>query len=555
MDINARGCYHFPHPSPRSLPALTSRSAPMPEITPEDIQHAENLIGLTMTDEEREMMLEGLEELRKGYESMRDHPIPNRVMPAFRFDPAIAGPVEPPFYPLAPSSAETLPAAPASADDLAFWPVGDLARWLRQGEITSVELTELYLDRLRRYDPDLHCVITFTEERALEQARRADGELRSGMDRGPLHGIPWGAKDLLAVRGYRTTWGATPFEEQMLDEDATVVQRLDAAGAVLVAKLSMGALAWGDVWFGGMTRTPWDSEKGASGSSAGSGAATAAGLIGFSIGTETYGSIVSPATRNGVTGLRPTFGRVSRQGAMALSWTMDKIGPICRSAEDCALVFAAIQGRDERDPTTVAQPFPWPPDIDLKHVRLGYLADDLAGDYRERENDARALQVFRDMGVTLIPITLPDYPIDALKFILFVEAAAAFDDLTRSNQDDQLVRQVQDAWPNFFRLARFAPAVEYIQANRLRTQIMAAMTDVFAQVDAYIGPSLTGDNLLLTNLTGHPALALPTGLGEDGLPTTITLTGRLYDEAMILALGRAFQQETDFHKARPPLHP
>ncbi len=531
----------------------------MPDITPEDIQHAEKLIGLEMTDDERELMLAGLQALRQDYEAMRAVALPNDLLPAIRFDIDLTqrrqgakgkeDKEEPgDFAPLR----ETPLSPPANADDLAFWPVSDLARGLRRGEITSVALTELYLDRLKRYDPHLHCVITLTEERALAQARRADEELRSGVDRGPLHGIPWGAKDLLAVRGYPTTWGATPYREQVIDQDATVVQRLDAGGAVLIAKLSMGALAWGDVWFGGQTRTPWNTEVGSSGSSAGPGAATAAGLTGFSIGTETYGSIISPSNRNGVTGLRPTFGRVSRHGAMALSWTMDKIGPLCRSAEDCALVFAAIHGPDAHDPATVDRPFPWPPDIDLSQVRLGYLAEDMAGEYREKTNDDRALQVFREMGVELVPITLPDLPIDSLKLILFVEAAAAFDELTRSNQDDLLVRQGADAWPNFFRMARFIPAVAYIQANRIRTRLMAAMHDLFLQVDAYIGPSVAGDNLLLTNLTGHPALALPTGLGEDGLPTTITLTGRLYDEAMILALGRAFQQVTDFHRARPP---
>ena len=527
----------------------------MSDITSQDIQHAETLIDLTLTEDERALMLPGLEDLRQGYAAMRGVSLPNDVLPAIRFDPTIAGAVEPPVYP--PAAATDAPplSPPADGDDLAFWPVSDLARWLRQGQITSVELTALYLDRLQRYDPALHCVITLTEERAMEQARRADAELRSGVDRGPLHGIPWGAKDLLAVRGYPTTWGATPYQNQVIDQDAAVVQRLDEAGAVLAAKLTLGALAWGDVWFGGQTRTPWNTEVGSSGSSAGPGAATAAGLVGFSIGTETYGSIVSPSTRNGVTGLRPTFGRVSRAGAMALSWTMDKIGPMCRSAEDCALVFAAIHGPDAGDPTTVDMPFPWPPEIDLRSVRLGYLAEDFAGEYREKENDERALQVFREMGVELVPITLPDLPIEPLKLILFVEAAAAFDELTRSGQDDLLVRQVEDAWPNFFRLSRFAPAVEYIQANRIRTLLMAAMNELLGRVDAYIGPSLAGNNLLLTNLTGHPALVLPTGLGADGLPTSITLTGRLYDEALILALGRAFQQETGFHKARPPFSP
>ena len=523
----------------------------MPEISPKDIQHAEKLIGLTLTDEERRLMLQGLEDLRQGYAIMRSVSLPNHVIPAIRFDPTLIGTPAPRVYPPAAATAEPPLSPPSDGDELAFWPVSDLARWLRQGRVTSVELTTLYLDRLKRYDPVLHCVITLTEERAMEQARRADAELRSGVDRGPLHGIPWGAKDLLAVRGYPTTWGATPYQDQIIDEDARVVQRLDEAGAVLAAKLTLGALAWGDVWFGGQTRTPWDVEMGSSGSSAGPGAATAAGLVGFSIGSETYGSIVSPSTRNGVTGLRPTFGRVSRHGAMTLSWTMDKIGPMCRSAEDCALVFAAIQGPDASDPTTVDMPFPYPPDIDLRSVRLGYLADDFAGDYRERKNDERALQLFREMGVTLVPIALPELPIEPLQLILFAEAAAAFDELTRSNQDDLLVRQVEDAWPNFFRLARFVPAVEYIQANRIRTLLMDAMQQLLSQVDAYIGPSLAGDNLLLTNLTGNPALVLPTGLDENGLPTSVTLTGRLYDESLILALGVAFQQESDFHKAKP----
>ena len=522
------------------------------DITPEDIQHAEKLIGLEFTDEERAMMLDGVQRLREQYEAIRRVPLPNALFPAFRFDPELLGEAQPPREARPAAPASPFP-PPADEDEIAFASLSQLGFWLRRGDVTSVELTELYLNRLQRYDPQLHCVITLTEERALAQARRADEELRSGVDRGPLHGIPWGAKDLLAVRGYPTTWGAAPYKDQIIDEDAAVVTRLDEAGAVLTAKLSMGALAWGDVWFGGKTRTPWNPEEGASGSSAGSGAATAAGLVGFSIGTETWGSIVSPATRNGVTGLRPTFGRVSRHGAMALSWTMDKIGPMCRSAEDCALVFAAIHGRDDRDPTTVEKPFPWPPARGVRGLRLGYLAEDFEKAYRGSENDARALEVFRAMGVDLVPVQLPKAPIDALSFILFVEAAAAFDELTRSNQDDLLVRQVKDAWPNFFRLARLVPAVEYIQANRVRTQLMASLHELFTQVDAYIGPSLEGENLLLTNLTGHPSLTLPTGLAEDGLPTTITLIGRLFDEATILALGQAFQLETDFHRARPPL--
>ncbi len=507
-------------------------------LTPETIQAAAKLIGLSFTRQEMELMVAGLEDLRKSYESLHQAKLENHVAPALHFRPL-------PASAPAPHARAAAPAPPSPAPAPPFASISQQAQWLRQGRITSVALTERYLHRLQRCDPHLHCVITLTEERALAAAAQADAELAAGKDRGPLHGIPWGAKDLLAVRGYPTTWGAAPYQAQMLDQDAAVVQRLDAAGAVLVAKLSMGALAWGDVWFGGQTRTPWNVQVGASGSSAGPGAATAAGLVSFSIGTETYGSIVSPSNRNGVTGLRPSFGRVNRDGAMALSWSMDKIGPMCRSAQDCALVFAAIHQQK--------QPFVWPVNINFGKLRLGYLADDFAGDYREQANDARALQIFREMGAQLIPLHLPAAPIDALKLILFAEAAAAFDNLTRSGQDDELVRQSEDAWPNFFRVARLIPAVAYIQANRVRAQLMEAMHALMQSVDACLVPSLAGDALLLTNLTGHPSLTLPTGFADDQLPTSISLIGRMNDESTLLALGQHFQQLTTHHKKPPPL--
>ncbi len=523
-------------------------------MTPEDLERAARVLGWHFTEEERALMLEGLTQWQQFYRALLQNPPDNAIPPAFRFDPELLGrPSLPDPTPSSPSlPLSPLAQEPDEKEGLAYASLRELAGWLRAGRISSVQLTEYYLERLKRYDPLLHCVITLTPERALEEAQRADEALQRGEDWGPLHGMPWGAKDLLATPDYPTTWGAAPYREQRFDIEATVVTRLHQAGAVLLAKLSMGELAWGDVWFGGQTRTPWNPDIGSSGSSAGSAAAVAAGLVSFSIGSETWGSIVSPATRNGITGLRPTFGRVSRHGAMALSWTMDKIGPLCRTAEDCAWVFAAIQGSDPHDPTTVQRPFAWPREVNLKEVRLGYLVDDFGGTYRGWEKDQQALQVFRAMGVELVPIRLPGYPIEALQIILFVEAAAAFQSLVLSHRDALLVRQGAEGWPNFFRMAHFVPAVMYVQAQRVRTQLIEAMASLFQGVDAYVAPSLEGDNLLLTNLTGHPALVLPTGLAEDGLPTSITLIGRLYDESLILALGHAFQQVTDFHRQHPP---
>jgi Asp-tRNA(Asn)/Glu-tRNA(Gln) amidotransferase A subunit family amidase len=435
-----------------------------------------------------------------------------------------------------------------------------LAALLAGGQVSSVELTRLYLERLERWDPLLEAVVTRTEERALEEADRADRELAAGRRRGALHGIPWGAKDLLAVRGYPTTWGAMPFKEQQLAEDATVVRRLEEAGAVLVAKLSLGALAWGDVWFGGQTKNPWNPEQGSSGSSAGPGSATAAGLVGFAIGSETWGSIVSPSTRCGVTGLRPTFGAVSRHGAMALSWTMDKLGPMCRSVEDCALVYDAIRGPDGKDRTVIEAPFDWRPERDPTELRLGYLKKQFEEEPDEERAewhalDLATLETLEQIGFELVPIELPELPVSALSFILSAEAAAAFDELTRDGRDEQLVRQIENAWPNVFRQARLIPAVEYIQANRVRTLLMGQMERLMRQVDLYVSPTFGGDNLLLTNLTGHPQVVLPNGFRTDGTPTSITFTGRLFGEAEVLAVAKAYQDATGFHRRRPELRP
>jgi Asp-tRNA(Asn)/Glu-tRNA(Gln) amidotransferase A subunit family amidase len=532
------------------------------EITREHIAAAERLAGLSFTDAERELMAEALQRQLAAYEQLRSVPIPNSVPPALSFDArpvsADAGVAEAPpsdaaASPAQPPEPATQLAAPADLDSLAFAPVSELSRLIRGGQVSALELAELYLGRLERYDPFLHCVITLTGDLAIEQARRADAELAAGRYRGPLHGIPWGAKDLFATRGIRTTWGAAPYQDQVPHEDAAVVARLAQAGAVLAAKLSMGELAWGDVWFGAMTKNPWNLDEGSSGSSAGAGAAVAAGLVGFAIGTETWGSIVSPATRCGVTGLRPTFGRVSRAGAMALSWSMDKIGPMCRSAEDCALVFAAIQGADGNDLAAAERPFAWNPQVRLPDLRIGYLERAFDEDYSGKEHDLATLETLRSLGANLVPIELPDYPIEALSFILSVEAAAAFDELTRGDRDELLVRQGADAWPNVLRAARLIPAVEYVQANRARTLLMGAMDGLMREVDLYVAPTYGANNLLLTNLTGHPMVSLPNGFGEAGSPTSITLTGRLDGEATLLAVAKLYQDATDFHRRRPPM--
>ena len=460
-------------------------------IEAEAIADALTLAGLRFTDEEIELMLPGVNVSLENYELARTVSIANSVPPAWHFDPR--PPADAPAVTRPPRPLRTLPAPlpplPDDLEEIAFWPVSLLSSLIHSRQITSVVLTDIYLDRLKRIGPELECVVTLTEDLAREQALRADREIAEGCYRGPLHGIPWGAKDLLATKGIPTTWGATPYRDQIPDMDATVVQRLEQAGAVLVAKLTMGALAWGDVWFGGRTRSPWNTEEGSSGSSAGSGSATAAGLVGFSIGTETHGSIVSPSTACGVTGLRPTFGRVSRHGAMALCWTLDKIGPMCRSVEDCALVFDAIRGPDGMDPTVIDAGFEWPVVADLHNLhnlRIGYVEADFATERPTKAQDDASLDAFAALGADLIPIQLPALPAKAMEIILWVEAAAAFDELTRSNRDDELVRQSEDAWPNRWRVARTVPAVEYIQANRLRTLVIQAMAELMQSVDVYV---------------------------------------------------------------------
>ncbi len=522
-------------------------------ITTKEMEAAERIIGLRFNQKERKLMLKNLRENLRSYEQMREVEVENHIPPAILFSPVLPGMSlkrEPlPFF----SSTDADIQIPENSVDLAFYPVTALAQLIQSRKITSVELTELYLKRLKKFGPRLECVITLTEDLALKQAKQADVEIEEGRYRGPLHGIPWGAKDLLATKGIKTTWGARPYKDQVVYEDATVVKRLEEAGAVLVAKLTMGSLAMGDVWYGGKTKNPWNIEQGSSGSSAGSAAATSAGLVGFAIGTETLGSIVSPSNRCGVTGLRPTFGRVSRSGAMALSWTMDKIGPICRSVEDCALVFHAIHGPDGRDLTVVDLPFGWDPSQDLKDIRVGYLKKAFEQDYKTKKNDQAVLETLRRLGIELIPFDLPDFPARAISLVLRVEAAAAFDELTRSGRDDLLVRQDQGAWPNVFRQARFIPAVEYIQANRLRTLLMHQMALKMKDIDVYVAPTYGSPSLLITNLTGHPTVVVPNGFDEQGSPTSVSFIGNLFEEAKMLRLAKAFQDATEFHLKHPKL--
>ncbi len=526
-------------------------------LTADSLACALEVAGLEFSEEQQELMLRGVDELREKFQALRRVPLPNGVAPALKF--RLPAPPPAPAPRRRGRRPGPAPRRPADFEALAFLSVAELSALLRTRQVRAQELAELYLDRLRRLDEKLHCVVTLTPNRALEQARRADRELAAGRWRGPLHGIPWGAKDLLAVRGYPTTWGAGPYRTQVIDEDATVVRRLDAAGAVLVAKLTLGELAMGDVWFGGTTKNPWKLEQGSSGSSAGPAAAVAAGLVGFAVGSETRGSILSPCTRCGATGLRPTFGTVPRTGAMALAWSMDKLGPIARSAEDCAVVFDALRGPDGRDDTVVEAPFVWDGEADVRRLKVGYLAPlfEREGgkdeDHEWRTHEREALEVLRRLGVELRPIELPDLPIDALSFILTAEAAAAFDELTRSGRDAELVRQDERAWPNLFRQARTIPAVEYIQANRVRRLAMQQMDRILSGLDAYVSPTYGGANLLLTNLTGHPAVVLPIGFRADGTPTSITFCGNLFREDAALALAHAFQRATDFHRRRPPL--
>ena len=564
-------------------PAL-ARQEQAPRIAKETLDCVEKVTGLDFTDAEQQQAVAGANRNLAAYEQLRKTEIPLDTEPAVTFRPYLPG--TKPRGAATPHaklriSLQPPAARPSSLDELAFLPVTALAGLIQKRSVSSTELTRMYLARLRKFGPKLNCVVTLTEDLALSQAAQADREIRAGRYRGPLHGIPWGAKDLFATKGIPTTWGAAPYQHQVIDRDATVVERLRDAGAVLVAKLSLGALAQGDNWFGGQTRTPWNPERGSSGSSAGPGSATAAGLVGFSLGTETRGSIISPSAVNGVVGLRPTYGRVSRYGAMALSWTMDKIGPMCRSVEDCALVFNAIYGADGRDDTVVDAPFAWNPDVPLAKLRIGYVKSefeapppgrgDAAGagrgdaggrgrggltpEQQRAQAEARlrilneVLDVLRKQGASPEPVEVPGLQLaGTLNFLLSVEAAAAFDDLTRTEagRDPSL-----NTWPNTFRTHRYVPAVEYIRGQRARTLLIREMDDFMSRYDVFISATNSG-TLSLTNLTGHPALALRGGFHDDA-PVEFMITGRLYDEATVLRVGLAHERATTWHLRTPVL--
>lgn len=539
----------------RLLAVLAAAQAPgeaqaPARISQDSLNHALRLMGLDFPAGQQAMMLPVVNRQLASFEDLRQTRIPLDTEPAFHFRPLMqpAGPAQPrAFRPAARP-------APAwkTVEDLAFLSVSEIAPLVRARRVSSAELTKMYLARLKKYGPKLNCVITLTEELGLEQAGRADREIRAGKYRGPLHGIPWGAKDLFATKGIPTTWGAEPYAKQIIPYDATVVERLEKAGAVLVAKLSMGALAQGGLWFGGMTKTPWNTEESSSGSSAGSASATAAGLVGFSLGTETLGSIVSPSTRCGVTGLRPTYGRVSRYGAMGLSWTMDKIGPICRSSEDCALVFDAIRGPDGRDRTVLDAPFEWDARAPLAGMRIGWFkAAFETGEAEAKSVRDAALEKLRAAGAKLEPIELPALNATRLRIILMAEAAAAFDDLTRDRGVEKLKGQAASDWPNSFRAARLIPAVEYIRAQRARTLLMRQMEEFMAKWDVLVGHP--GDGTLTpTNLTGHPQVVAPCGFVK-GMPVTLLFTSGLCKEGPALRLAHALQQQTDWHRKQPKL--
>ncbi|MFN0119292.1 MAG: amidase [Blastocatellia bacterium] len=546
-----------------AAPAAQQRPPQGPQrVTQQALHMAETLIGIELSEAHEAMALGGVNRNLAQYEALRKINVPLDTPLATTFHPAsnaalpgkkLAATRKP-----AARAKAARAAAPAfnSVEDLAFCSAVQLGELLRTRKVSSVDLTKMYLARLKKYAPKLNCVITLTEDLALQQAEVADREIKAGKYRGPLHGIPWGAKDLFAAKGYPTTWGAEPYRNQVIDEDATVVERLRAAGAVLVAKLSMGSLAMGGLWYGGMTRNPWQIEEmqtGSSGSSAGSAAATSAGLLGFTLGTETLGSIVSPSSRCGVAGLRPTYGRVSRHGAMALSWTMDKVGPICRSIEDCGYVLEAIYGPDGHDDSVADTPFAWAPDTDIAKLKIGYLKTefDRAPDDRKKLYED-ALTALRDAGAKLEPLELPQFSADSLRIILNAEAAAAFDDLTRDGGVEKLTGQKAGDWPNSFRTARFIPAVEYLRAQRARVLLMREMDKLMAGWDAFVSPAPGSASLLITNLTGHPQAVVPCGF-VNKLPQAIMFTGKLYDEATPLRLALAYERATEWHKMRPSL--
>ncbi len=524
------------------------------EINPSTIDAAADLIGLSFTPQEKDSMIGTLTTHRGNIELLRKTKLANSVGPALVFNPLPQG-----FYPSLDQQAydwglPTKVTLPTSDVDLAFMPVHQLSVLIKSRQVTSERLTKLYLERIKTHSDTLACLVTLLEDQALAQARALDQELAAGKYRGPLHGIPYGVKDLFSLPGTKTTYGAMPYKDQVLDETASIITKLEAAGGVLVGKFTLGALAMGDVWYGGVTKNPWNLKQGASGSSAGSASAVSAGLVPFAIGTETLGSIVSPSTRNGVTGLRPTFGRISRHGAMALSWSMDKVGPISRSALDNAIVLSVLNGSDTKDPSTIPAAFNYSAKKEVKKLKVGYFSSFFEGNRNGIENDRAVLELLKNQGITLHPVELKTSINPApLVSMLLVEGAAAFDELTRFGLDDQMVAQHKSAWPNVFRAARFIPAVEYIQMSRQRSVLIEEMHALMKEYDVIITPSFAGQQLQITNLTGHPALCLPNGFGPNGSPTSITLLANLFEEEKLIMVGRLIQENSDWQAKRPPL--
>lgn len=532
-----------------------------PYVTKQMLREAAAVAGVEFNDHQLDSMVDGVNKNLPHWDELRKIPLDNSVAPPIFFNPVVPGMKIDRTKRTFRASDPPRVTRPRNLEDVAYWQVTQLAELIRTKQVSSVELTEMYLSRIKRLNPTLLCVVTVTEDLAMRQARDADKEIAAGRYCGPLHGIPWGVKDLAAARGYPTTWGAAPFRSRIIDRDATVVSRLNDAGAVLVAKLTTGELALDDIWFGGQTRNPWDLSMGSQGSSAGPGSATAAGLVGFSVGTETGGSIVAPSAICGVTGVRPTFGRVSRYGVMTLSWSLDKTGPMCRSVEDCALVLKAIEGPDDRDLAVQDVPFNWDANFDIRKLRVGYLIasfQDTRQTPQVDANDAAALEKIRSLGFKLIEVELPLYANLDFPTVMYGEANAALRDPIEIQPTD-LVRQDRVASQMSYRLL---PATEYLNAQRVRTLLMQEMAQVMSDVDVYLVPFDYADytpnpvatiNNAVTNLTGQPCVALPTGFDEKGHPTSLTFIGKVYGEAEMLALARAYQNATDWHLKHPNL--
>jgi Asp-tRNA(Asn)/Glu-tRNA(Gln) amidotransferase A subunit family amidase len=519
------------------------------------IDQALHLDDLEFTNAEIDSMLEGVKDNTALFRNMHHFYPPNDLTYPFAFQPAPQGFIIPVKQQKINWNIPVNILLPENRNELAFYSIPQLASLIKTKKISSLELTKFFLDRLKKWGDTLECVITLTEDLALKEAKQADDELKKGIYHGPLHGIPYGLKDLFAVKQYKTTFGSTPYKDQVINYDSYVYTQLKKAGAVLCAKLSLGALAYDNIWFGGFTRNPWNLKQGSSGSSAGSAAATVAGLLPFTIGTETLGSIVSPSTRCGATGLRPTFGTVSRSGAMVLCWSLDKAGPICRSAEDAAIVYAYIKGTDGKDPGSVDHAFNYTGKTDFKKLRIAY-----AENYFKRlATDAlewKVLDVYRSLGANIQAVQFPDsvvYPFNIISVVLDAESAAAFDELTRTNRDDLIERQDKNFWPNSFRTSRLIPAVEYINANRYRSTLCKNINDFMKNYDVVIVPTYAGRQLSITNLTGNPVVCMPMGFNQRGSPVSITLIGNLYDEASILAAAKAYQDKTDHNKKHPPI--